>query len=157
MVNSAKTDSLIPKLSIKRVPPALQRPSWTFPTILPKRVCYSRSRGLLCSGDPYDPDDGRRDRDPTSKVLLASSEKTEGAATINQDARVSVAELEPGTSLNYDLGASRYAWLHVIDGDISVNGTALKAGDAVAVEKEPALEIAAHGAQKSEILLFDLV
>jgi len=89
--------------------------------------------------------------------LLASPVTTEGAATINQDAKVSVAELEPGKSLDYELGASRYAWLHVIDGDVSVNGTTLKAGDAVAVEKEPSLVIAGQGTEKSEILLFDLV
>jgi quercetin 2,3-dioxygenase len=91
--------------------------------------------------------------------LLASPEPTPGAATINQDAKVSVAELEPGHKLHYDLGTARHAWLHVIHGEVSVNGMPLSTGDAVAIEKEQALDIAAldsQGSRKSEILLFDL-
>ena len=88
--------------------------------------------------------------------VLASSTPTPGSATLNQDARVSVAELEPGKELHYDLGAGRHAWLHVIHGEISVNGTRLSTGDAVAVEQEQRLDIAAEGEPKSEILLFDL-
>jgi redox-sensitive bicupin YhaK (pirin superfamily) len=91
--------------------------------------------------------------------LLAAPTPTPGAATVNQDVKVSVAELEPGHSLQYDLGTERHAWLHVVRGEVSVNGTTLSTGDAVAVEKEQRLDIAAHdsqGSQKSEILLFDL-
>ena len=88
--------------------------------------------------------------------LLASSTPTKGAAMLNQDAKVSVAELEAGRSLEYDLGTSRHAWMHVIHGEVSVNGTSLSTGDAVAVEKEAKLDIAAQGTSKSEILLFDL-
>ena len=91
--------------------------------------------------------------------LLASPVALPGAATLNQDAKVSVAELEPGHKLEYELGTSRHAWLHVIRGEVSVNGEALAAGDAVAIEQEQTLEIAAdvsQGTQKSEILLFDL-
>ena len=88
--------------------------------------------------------------------LLASSTPTAGAATLNQDAKVSVAELEAGKELHYDLGVDRHAWLHVIHGEVSVNGTKLSTGDAVAVDQEQALDIAAQGEPKSEILLFDL-
>jgi redox-sensitive bicupin YhaK (pirin superfamily) len=91
--------------------------------------------------------------------LLASPTPTPGAATLNQDAKVSVAELEPGHKLEYELPGSRHAWLHVIRGEVSVNGKALSTGDAVAVEHEPSLEIAAPSGQSSdtsEILLFDL-
>lgn len=88
--------------------------------------------------------------------VLASSTPTPGAATLNQDAKVSVAELEAGKELNYDLGTGRHAWLHVIHGEVSVNGKLLSTGDAVAVEQEPELKIEAQGEPKSEILLFDL-
>lgn len=89
--------------------------------------------------------------------LLASPTPAAGAATLNQDARVSVAELEPGRKLEYDLGESRHAWLHVVRGEVSVNGKTLSTGDAVAVEKEAKLDIAGQGSSKSEILLFDLL
>jgi redox-sensitive bicupin YhaK (pirin superfamily) len=88
--------------------------------------------------------------------LLASPEKVAGAATINQDASVSVAELTPGKQLTYPLGAKRHAWLHVIDGNVTVNGKKLRTGDAVAADQEEKLEVIAEGTGNSEILLFDL-
>jgi quercetin 2,3-dioxygenase len=98
--------------------------------------------------------------DATEKLdrfrLLASSKPAEGAATINQDASVAVAELTPGKSLSYKLDNRRHAWLQVIRGEVKVNGTTLSSGDAVAADDEPALEITAQGAANSEVLLFDL-
>jgi quercetin 2,3-dioxygenase len=44
----------------------------------------------------------------------------------------------------------------VIDGDVTVNGKTLHAGDAVAAEKEEKLDVVAQGSGNSEILLFDL-
>ena len=88
--------------------------------------------------------------------VLASQEKVAGAATINQDAKVSVAELTPGKELTYPIGAKRHAWLHVIDGDVTVNGKELHTGDAVAADQEEKLEVIAKGTGNSEILLFDL-
>ena len=98
--------------------------------------------------------------DPAEKLdrfkLLASQEKIAGVATINQDATVSVAELTPGKQLTYPLGNKRHAWLHVIDGDVTVNGKTLHTGDAVAVDQEEKLDVVAHGSANSEVLLFDL-
>ncbi|MGD0442365.1 MAG: pirin family protein [Edaphobacter sp.] len=88
--------------------------------------------------------------------LLASQEKIEGAATINQDVNVSVAELTPGKKLTYPLGSKRHAWLHVIDGEVTVNGKPLRTGDAVAADSEEVLDMVAQGKGTSEILLFDL-
>jgi redox-sensitive bicupin YhaK (pirin superfamily) len=88
--------------------------------------------------------------------LLASPKPVAGAATINQDASVSVAELTPGKSLSYPLGSGRHAWLQVIRGEVVVNGKTLSAGDAVAADKETHLEIGAQGPTNSEVLLFDL-
>jgi redox-sensitive bicupin YhaK (pirin superfamily) len=88
--------------------------------------------------------------------VLAAPVATPGAATIQQDARLSVAELEPGKQLSYPLGKQRHAWLHVVRGEVSVNGKTLSAGDAIAADQEPTLDIAAQGSSNSEILLFDL-
>jgi redox-sensitive bicupin YhaK (pirin superfamily) len=88
--------------------------------------------------------------------VLAAPVATPGAATIQQDARLSVAELEPGKQLSYPLGNHRHAWLHVVRGEVSVNGKTLSAGDAIAADQEPTLDIAAQGSSTSEILLFDL-
>ena len=88
--------------------------------------------------------------------LLASSKPVAGAATINQDASVAVAELTPDKSLSYDLETNHHAWLHVIHGEVSVNGTRLTTGDAIAADNEQRLDISAQGSSNSEILLFDL-
>ena len=88
--------------------------------------------------------------------LLASPKQEAGAATINQDASLSVAELTPGKSLSYPLGDKRHGWLQVIRGEVVVNGKTLQAGDAVAADAEPRLEITAQGTTNSEVLLFDL-
>ena len=88
--------------------------------------------------------------------LLASPEGAEGVATINQDANVAVAELTPGKSLHYDREKNRHALLHVIHGEVKVNGTSLSSGDAIAADNELGLEITAEGGANSEVLLFDL-
>jgi redox-sensitive bicupin YhaK (pirin superfamily) len=88
--------------------------------------------------------------------LLASPNQVAGAATINQDSSVSLAELTPGKSLSYELASGRQAWVHVIRGEVAVNGTRLGTGDAAAVKDEQQLELAARGGENSEVLVFDL-
>jgi hypothetical protein len=98
--------------------------------------------------------------DPAEKLdrfkVLASPRPVAGAATIHQDATVSVAELTPGKSLTYALGGGRHAWLQVIRGEVTVNGRDLSAGDAVALDEEERLDLTATGSANSEVLLFDL-
>jgi redox-sensitive bicupin YhaK (pirin superfamily) len=87
--------------------------------------------------------------------LLASDAPVEGAARLNQDAKVSVAEITDGQSLAYALPSSRHAWVHVIEGAVTLNGERLGSGDAVAVEDETELNFAAQGGT-AEVLVFDL-
>jgi redox-sensitive bicupin YhaK (pirin superfamily) len=98
--------------------------------------------------------------DPAEKKnrlrLIASNQGGDGVARINQDAKVYVSELDGQTELDYPLGKERNAWLHVIHGEVLVNGTDLKSGDAVAVSAEDALRIQSAQESPSEILLFDL-
>jgi hypothetical protein len=58
--------------------------------------------------------------------------------------------------VTYPLGVKRYAWLHLVRGAVTVNGTALQTGDAVAVSAEDALTVTGADAKPSEVLLFDL-
>jgi quercetin 2,3-dioxygenase len=88
--------------------------------------------------------------------LLASPQPEPGAVQINQDARVSVAELTKGHDLTYELGAGRHAWVQVVHGDIALNGVELAAGDAAAISDETALKIKTAGSETSEVLVFDL-
>lgn len=87
---------------------------------------------------------------------LAGPAGGNGAARINQDAHVFVANLANGARIPYSLGSSRAAWVHVVRGEVTVNGIALHTGDAAAVTGEEDLALAGTGAGSSEILLFDL-
>ena len=97
--------------------------------------------------------------DPAEKKnkfrLLASPDKVAGAVQINQDAEVSVAELEPGQKLRYPLGSGRHAWVHVIDGAVTLNGVSLSGGDAAALTDEDGIDLTA-AADSSNVLVFDL-
>jgi redox-sensitive bicupin YhaK (pirin superfamily) len=88
---------------------------------------------------------------------LAGPAGGNGAARINQDAQVFVAELAKGAAISYNLDSKRAAWVHVVRGEVAVNGTALHTGDAAAVSGEDRVLLTGGEADSSEILLFDLV
>jgi redox-sensitive bicupin YhaK (pirin superfamily) len=88
--------------------------------------------------------------------LLASGEAQPGAARIHQDAKVYVTELTEGTELGYELGKTRHAWVHVIQGKVELNGQVLSTGDAAAVSGESSLALRGLAREKSEVLIFDL-
>jgi quercetin 2,3-dioxygenase len=87
--------------------------------------------------------------------LVAAPGGEEGSVTIHQDARLYGSILEAGKSVRHELTKGRYAWLQVVRGEVSLNGTTLKTGDGAAVERETALEITGR-TPSSEFLLFDL-
>jgi redox-sensitive bicupin YhaK (pirin superfamily) len=86
--------------------------------------------------------------------LVASKTGREGSMEIHQDADLLLAKLEAGQSVKHLLGTDRHAWVHVAEGEVTVNGKKLSGGDAAAMSEEKALEIAAT--KPSQVLLFDL-
>jgi quercetin 2,3-dioxygenase len=98
--------------------------------------------------------------DPAEKKgklkLLAAPQGGAGVARINQDAQVFVTELAKGDKIAYPLGSRRHAWLHVIRGAVTLNGTTLHTGDAAAVTREETLSFAGVNDEPSEVMLFDL-
>jgi redox-sensitive bicupin YhaK (pirin superfamily) len=86
--------------------------------------------------------------------LVASPDGAEGSVRIQQDARLFAALLEKGQAVRHPLAAGRKGWLQVARGSVQLNGTALKAGDGVAIEGEPQLELSTDSS--AEVLLFDL-
>lgn len=74
---------------------------------------------------------------------LAAQDPKPGAVFINQDATVYVAELSKGTSLPHTVAPGRGVWVHAVRGEVSVNGSTIRTGDAVAVTDETQLTIAA--------------
>jgi redox-sensitive bicupin YhaK (pirin superfamily) len=87
--------------------------------------------------------------------LIASRQAGPGTVSLDQDASISVALLEPGKELVHRLGTGRHAWLQLARGAIVLNGDALTIGDGAAISVETNLKIEADA--KAEILLFNLV
>jgi redox-sensitive bicupin YhaK (pirin superfamily) len=90
--------------------------------------------------------------------LIAGPDKKpkEPAAFIYQDARVYASVLGVGKTLEQPIPKGRHAWVHCAQGNITLNGQALKEGDGAAVSEEQALMIAGAGTNGGEFLVFDL-
>ena len=56
--------------------------------------------------------------------------------------------------MTHELKPKRHAWVHVAEGEVTLNGKTLSGGDGAAVNDEPKLELAGKG--KAQVLLFDL-
>ena len=85
---------------------------------------------------------------------IASVDGRDDSLTVHQDLVLSASLLSAGDVRTYSLAPKRGAWLHLIDGAAQVNGHALSAGDALAIEDEPTIRI--EGIEAGEVLLFDL-
>lgn len=88
------------------------------------------------------------------RLVAAPRGHEQGVLTIHQDARVYLATLKDGQTLNQPLAPGRHAWLQVLRGEASVNGHSLATGDGAAISEEAALTIQA--APVAEVMLFDL-
>jgi redox-sensitive bicupin YhaK (pirin superfamily) len=86
--------------------------------------------------------------------LIASADGAEGSVTIHQDARIYAAILNGAERIEHTLAKGRTAYLHLIRGQLEVNGTRLSTGDALKFEGEPRIDIG--NAEAAEFLLFDL-
>lgn len=96
------------------------------------------------------PEDERQNR----LRLVASRDGAEGSLLIHQDARIYLSTLDPGHEVSLHLPPGRHAWLQVLRGGVTLNGTKLETSDGAAVSEESALSITADS--EAEILLFDL-
>ena len=86
--------------------------------------------------------------------LVASKSGRDGSIAIHQDANVSLGKLDAGQQVAYSLAAGRHAWIHVAEGEVSVNGSKLNGGDAVGISAENLLTISAT--KPAQVLVFDL-
>lgn len=77
-----------------------------------------------------------------------------GAIPIAQSARVSIADLAPGATLDAAVAADHHAWLHVATGAVDSHGRRLDAGDAISWSG--AGNVTLRGIEPAQVLLFDL-
>jgi redox-sensitive bicupin YhaK (pirin superfamily) len=86
--------------------------------------------------------------------LVTSKTGRDHSIAIHQDADLWIAKLEPNEKVAHRLAADRGAWVHVAEGEITLNGQTLAGGDSAAVDQEAELHLAAN--KPSQVLLFDL-
>lgn len=86
--------------------------------------------------------------------LVTSKTGRDGSIAINQDADLWLAKLDAGQRVVHQLAKGQHAWVHVAEGEVTLNGKSLHGGDAAAVTEETALELT--GKKPAQILLFDL-
>jgi len=87
-------------------------------------------------------------------ALITSKTGRDGSIAINQDANLWLAKLGASNRVTHTLAANRHAWLHVAEGEVTVNGEKLSAGDALALDEQGDVELTAT--KPSQVLLFDL-
>ena len=86
--------------------------------------------------------------------LVAARDGRNGAVTIHQDVDLYIGLLDAADKISYQVKPDRFAWLHVAQGEVSVNGRMLTAGDAIAYAGDNLLELFSQSS--GEVLLFDL-
>jgi len=95
---------------------------------------------------------------PESKTnrlrLIASSDGRDGSVLIHQNASIYAAILDGSTDLEHKLETGRQGYVHVIRGNVTVNGTPLKGGDASKITDDNLITL--NEGKNVELLLFDL-
>jgi redox-sensitive bicupin YhaK (pirin superfamily) len=86
--------------------------------------------------------------------LVASPDGDQGSVRLNADARMYAGLFDGAEQASLTLDPARPAYVHLVRGALSVNGTPLAAGDAAKLQGEKQLTLS-HG-KDAEVLVFDL-
>ena len=86
--------------------------------------------------------------------LVASPDGAEGSVSINADARMHAGLFDGAEKAALALDAGRKYYVHLVRGELKVNGQLLRTGDAAKLEQESRLELT--DGREAEVLVFDL-
>ncbi|MBE7942440.1 MULTISPECIES: pirin family protein [Ramlibacter] len=86
--------------------------------------------------------------------LVASPDAAQGSVLIHADARLYAGLFDGNESATLALDPQRKAYVHLVRGELAVNGQPLGAGDAVRLEGESSLQLS--GGRDAEVLVFEL-
>lgn len=86
--------------------------------------------------------------------LIVSADGRDGSLTMNADASVFAGLFDGDEAVKQALDAQRKTYVHLVRGELLVNGQQLQAGDALLIEGESSLDISQGRA--AEVLVFDL-
>lgn len=87
--------------------------------------------------------------------LVASNDGAQGSVTIHADAKMYAGLFDGAETAHMALDPARKAYVHVVRGQLTVNGQTLQGGDAAKLEAEATLTIA--NGKEAEVIVFDLV
>ena len=86
--------------------------------------------------------------------LVASPDGAEGSVTIHQDARLFAGLFDAEERATLVLGDGRLGYVHLVRGELVVNGERLAGGDALKLEEEARITL--ERGREAEVLVFDL-
>lgn len=86
--------------------------------------------------------------------LVASPDGADGSVTVHADARLFAGLFDGNETAGLALDPARKSYVHLVRGELAVNGRRLATGDAAMIEGESALELSAG--REAEVLVFDL-
>ena len=86
--------------------------------------------------------------------LVASNDGAQGSVTIHADARLYAGLLDGDEAATLALDPNRKTYVHLVRGELEVNGQALAQGDAAMMQAQGQLEL--RKGHDAEVLVFDL-
>ena len=86
--------------------------------------------------------------------LVASPDGAEGSVAMNADARLFAGLLDGDEKASLALDPKRKSYVHLVRGELEVNGQKLVTGDAALLEGESQVTLSAGN--DAEVLVFDL-
>ena len=86
--------------------------------------------------------------------LIVSGDGAEGSVRMHQDARIYAGLFDGAERARLEVARTRRIYVHLVRGDLTVNGTRLNGGDALQLADVSALQLEAGRA--AEVLVFDL-
>ena len=86
--------------------------------------------------------------------LVASNDGAQGSVTIHADAKIYAGLLDGDETATLALNPNRKTYVHLVRGDLEVNGQKLAQGDAAMIEAQSSLELGKG--RDAEVLIFDL-
>lgn len=86
--------------------------------------------------------------------LVASPDGAQGSVKLHADAALYAGLINADESVKLALNPARKTYVHLVRGELSVNGNALSGGDAVLMEQETTLSLT--DGHDAEVLVFDL-
>jgi quercetin 2,3-dioxygenase len=86
--------------------------------------------------------------------LVASNDGAQGSVTIHADAKMYAGLFDGAQAATVALNPARKVYVHLVRGELTVNGQTLHGGDAAKLEGESTLVV--QGGKNAEVIVFDL-